>query len=337
MAVDVTILVVPRDRFSSVVSCVRSIVENTKVPYRLVVLDFGYGDRTIERIRQACGDTPVEFESMGTIIPMTALKEYLPKIDTKYVAWVDNDTYVTPGWLTACLGRAKQGAQVVLPVTLERDGMDADPRKIPLRNHISHGELRKVQIGGREFVFDYKPYRRAAPDEIPSDAHTVDFFEFHAVFMETEVLRRLDIPDIVMREHVDIGIQLNKLGIPIWCEPTSIVQFDNIRERPSYRDLKFFFFRWGRGLVEDAHRQFEQRWGYRFMNEQFIKNWAFRRKVFSVLRFGGIPQRPADFCSRAMVKLFCKPIPQKFIDDPLPSSERVLEPVAIDASAQSVG
>jgi hypothetical protein len=199
-----------------------------------------------------------------------------------------------------------------------------DPRNIPLRNHITHGELRKVEIGGREYVFDYKPYRRAAPEDIPSEPHTVDFFEFHAVFAETEVLRALDIPEIVMREHVDIGIQLNKQGIPIWCEPKSVVHFDNIHDRPSYRDLRFFFFRWGRTLLEDAHRQFERRWGFRFMNEQFIKNWAFRRKVFSVFRFTGIPQKPADFMSRVMVRLFCPKIPPEMLEDPLPKSERAL-------------
>ena len=198
--------------------------------------------------------------------------------------------------------------------------------------------MRKVKIDDEFYVFDYKPFRRAAPAELPREAHTVDFFEFHAVIAETDVFRQLDIPEIVMREHVDIGMQLAKHKrkdipdghtgeepIPIWCEPKSVVHFDNLHERPTYRDLRYFFYRWGCGFLEDAHRQFEKRWGYRYTNEQYIKNWAFRRKIFSVCRFAGIPHTPADFVARAMGKLFCKPIQKKFLENPLPRSERMLE------------
>jgi hypothetical protein len=338
MPCEVTILVVPRDRFSSVVPCVESIVEHTPKPYRLVILDFGYSRRTLDEVRRVCGSQSVTIEHMGRTIPMVALKRYLPKVETKYLAWVDNDTYVTPNWLNAALERMHNGARVVMPTTLEREGLDADSRQLPLRNHISHGELRKVDIDGEEFVFDYKPFRRAAPEELPKEPHTVDFFEFHAVIAETDVFRQLDIPEIVMREHIDIGLQLyehcgkgrQRVGsvealTAIWCEPASIVHFDNIHERPSYRDLKYFFYRWQKQFLEQAHRQFETRWGYKFTSELFIKNWAFRRQVFSVCRFVGIPHKPADFVSRAMGKLLCKPIPQKFLGNPVPQSSRVLE------------
>ena len=84
MACEVTILVVPRDRFSSVVPCVKSIVEHTDLPYRLAIFDFGYSRKTLVEIHQACGSQPVTIEPMGRTIPMRALKRYLPKIDTEY-------------------------------------------------------------------------------------------------------------------------------------------------------------------------------------------------------------------------------------------------------------
>src|SRR5207237_2690225 len=141
-------------------------------------------------------------------------------------------------------------------------------------------EFRRVNIGAVDYVFDHKPYRRAAPEQIPQEAHTVDFFELHTFFAETEVLRQLDLPEMVVREHIDIGIQLHRLGIDIWCEPRSRVEFDNIHARPTWADLRFFFFRWSQRLVDDSHAQFERRWGYQFYNERFMKNWATRRKAF---------------------------------------------------------
>jgi len=46
---------------------------------------------------------------------------------------------------------------------------------------------------------------------------------------------------MVVREHIDIGMQLHRLGIDIWCEPKCRVLFDNIHERPALADLRFFF------------------------------------------------------------------------------------------------
>jgi hypothetical protein len=320
----VTIVVVPRDRFSSVMQCARSIIDNTGIPFRLAFLDFGYSAEVLSALRTLCGKIPTDIVTLGPSIPMVAFKNYLPGVTTRYVAWVDNDTFVTPGWLDTLLSRAARGARVIMPLTLEREGLDIDPRKVPLRNHVSHSELRKVTVDGSEFVFDFKPYRRATPEEIPQEGHTIDFFELHTFFAETEVLRQLEYPPMVVREHIDIGMQLHRMGIDIWCEPKSRVHFDNIHERPAIADLRFFFYRWADPLIQRSHDLFEQRWGYRFYNERFMHNWAFRRKVFSVCRFIGIPQKPSDFASRVMNKLFRPALDKKYQKDPMPASERVL-------------
>lgn len=333
MSEQVTIVVVPRDRFSSVIECVQSILENTDVAMKVAILDFGYSKKVLRRIREIVGGrVPLEIVSCGKTIPMIAFRNYVEKVDTPYTAWVDNDTFVTGGWMTKLMSRAASGARVILPVTLECDGLDADQRKLPLRNHVSHTELRKVTVHGKDYVFDYKPFRRAAPEDLPSESQLVDFFELHAFFAETAVLRQLDLPPMVVREHIDIGIQLWKLGIEIWNEPQAIVHFDNIQHRPSLADLNFFFYRWDESKIDDSHRLFRERWGYDFYNEQFLKNWAFRRKIYSVCRFLGLPQKPSDFMARALNKLIRKKIPIELRNDPLQESTRVLQ-----KEIQSVG
>jgi hypothetical protein len=122
-----------------------------------------------------------------------------------------------------------------------------------------------------------------------------------------------------------MGIQLNRLGIPIWCDSGVQVHFDNIHERPSLSDLLFFFYRWKEQRIDTAHALFHTRWGYWFYNEHFMKNWAFRRKVFSVCRFVGLPSRASDLASRAANRLLRAPVPAKFSGDPLPVSHRVLK------------
>src|SRR5438046_2462857 len=134
----VTVVVVPRDRFSGVEKCAASILANTDVPFRFAFLDFGYPRQALDGLRAQCQRVPIEIVPCGRTIPMLAFQDYLPRIATPYVAWVDNDTMVAPGWMSALLELARQGAQVILPVTLEREGLDVDARRIPLRNHISH-------------------------------------------------------------------------------------------------------------------------------------------------------------------------------------------------------
>lgn len=322
----VTIVVVPRDRFSSVEDCTRSILENTPEAFRLVFLDFGYSAATRRRLTEMCTAAKVPFELVdcGLTIPMEAFKHYVAKIDTPYTCWVDNDTFVTPGWMTTMLRSAQQeGMRVILPLTFEREGLDLDARRLPMRVHISHSELRKIDVDGETYVFDYKPFRRAAKDEVPAGPWTIDFFELHTFFAETAVLRQIDFPPMVVREHVDIGIQLQKLGIPIWCEPRAEVIFDNIHTRPTIEDLRFFFFRWSDKLVDQSHEVFRKRWGWRFYNEQFLKNWAYRRRVFSVARYLHVPYKYADLLSRAMVKYFRPKIPVALRPDPTERSERV--------------
>jgi GT2 family glycosyltransferase len=322
----VTIVVVPRDRFSSVEACTQSIVDNTAVDYHLAFLDFGYSAATRARLTRITAGKSMEFVDCGQSIPMDAFRDYLPRITSPYTCWVDNDTFVTPGWMNQLIkGAEEEGMRAILPLTFEREGLDVDARRLEKRVHISHSELRKVTVDGREYVFDYKPYRRAAKEDVPPGPWTIDFFELHTFFAETDVLRQIDYPSMVVREHVDIGIQLHKLGIPIWCEPRAEVIFDNIHSRPTREDLKFFFYRWSDRFIDRSHELFEQRWGWRFYNEQFMKNWAFRRRVFSVARFLFVPHKAADLLSRVMVKLFRPGIPEALRRDPTAESVRALE------------
>lgn len=330
----VTIVVVPRDRFSSVVECTRSILANTPEPFRLAFLDFGYSRGTLKQLEALCAKVPFEIVPCGRTIPMMAFRDYVARIGTKYTCWVDNDTFVTPGWMTRMLQSAEQdGMRVILPLTFEREGLDVDDRHLNMRVHVSHSELRKVTVEGKEYVFDYKPFRRAAREDVPEGPWTIDFFELHTFFAETAVLKQLDFPAMVVREHVDLGIQLHKLGIPIWCEPRAEVVFDNIHLRPTFEDLQFFFYRWSDPLVEASHREFERRWHWNFYNEQFLKNWAFRRRVFSVARFLFIPNKIADVISRAAVKYLRPPIPRALRADPTAQSTRALGEAPAPATA----
>src|SRR5690606_4503259 len=187
----------------------------TEKVYKLAFLDFGYSEATRASLRQICQGIEMELVDCGRKIPMDGFRDFLPSVTTPYTCWVDNDTFVTPGWMTQLIkGAREEGMRAILPLTFEREGLDVDSPRLEKRVHISHSELRKVTVEGREYVFDYKPYRRASKEEVPAGPWTIDFFELHTFFAETAVLRMIEYPSMVVREHVDIGIQMHKLGIP---------------------------------------------------------------------------------------------------------------------------
>ena len=121
--------------------------------------------------------------------------------------------------------------------------------------------------------------------------------------------------------------------MPIWAEPASVVIFDNIHTRPTAADIAFFTYRWAERLIDESHDLFERRWGYRFYNEQFMKNWAFRRKSFSWFRYLGLPQRAADLASRAACRFLRPGVPARFASDPLSTSRAALSEVAAHATS----
>jgi hypothetical protein len=109
---------------------------------------------------------------------------------------------------------------------------------------------------------------------------------------------------MVVREHLDIALQVLARGETLMVEPASVVTFDNLATRMQLPDMRFFFYRWSQPLIERSSRLFERRWGYRFYSEQSMSNWAFRRKVFLWARWFGLPIGIANRITSVAKRLF---------------------------------
>ncbi len=289
----VTVVITPRDRYTGVVECIETLYQHTRPPFRLMVLDLGYPIRILRQMQQAVrGKKDAEIISLGRIIPMEAFKRVLPEIRSRYTVFLDNDSRVSEEWLEPLLDCARSGANVVTPLTLEREGLDGGGA---IRSHIYVSELRKVEVAGRTYLIEHKPFRREPPENIPKERRPTDLFELHCVFIETEYLRRIELRPMVIREHIDMAMQFRKLGARLWAEPRSVVTFDNLNQRMELEDMLYFFFRWSEELLDKSARIFEDVWGYKFYTESSMKNWAFRRKVYLLARYFGLPN---DVCNK---------------------------------------
>lgn len=117
----VTVVVVPRERFSLTKRSLESIYANTHSEFMLLYVDGG-SPTSIKRYL-AEESRKRGFRLVRTnhcMSPNMARNLALRYIDSKYVVFIDNDVLVEPGWLDALVQCAEAtGAWVVGPVYLQ--------------------------------------------------------------------------------------------------------------------------------------------------------------------------------------------------------------------------
>lgn len=314
-----TIIITPRDRYTGLDECVNAVYLHTPQPFRLWIMDLDYPESVIAPVMQRlAGRAEVRFFALGLRTPMDALREVQPLVDTPVVVLLDNDSRVTEGWLEPLLQAHADGHAVVTPLILEREGVD---RGAPLRNHLYTGELRVVDVEGTPYLIEHKHFRRTEVPDLPQERSLTGTFELHCVLFDGDVFRRIELPSMVIREHLDISLQIAAMGRTMVVEPASVIHFDNLGTRMALPDMRFFFYRWGPKLTGPSSRLFERRWGYRFYSEQSMYNWVVRRKAFLVSRWLGAPIGIANRATQVAKKLFCKDW------DPLPDPDGASRPL----------
>lgn len=289
MAAKVTIVISPRDRYSGLEQCIEEIYRVTDPAlFQLVVLDLGYPRKIIKNVEAILSNkSNGEILRLGRMIPMDGMRRVRERIDTPFTFFIDNDSRVTEGWIEPLIETAESsGAAVVSPLVLEKEGVDEGA---DLRNHIFTSEIRVVDVENKPYLIEFKPFRRALPTEIPNEITPTQMFELHGVMFNTEKLKSIQLPQMVIREHIDIGMQLHASGEKLVAEPRSVILFDNLGTRMNLSDMRYFNYRWAKRWTSRSSRLFEARWGYNFYSEQSIYNWVVRRRMFLIFRYFYIP------------------------------------------------
>ena len=316
----VTIVVTPRDRYSGTVKNLELLYRYTKVEdFELVLMDLGYPASMRRELEEFLADKKnARIVAPGKLIPMASLRSIREAITSKYTVLVDNDSHVTEGWLEPLLKAAEEtNAAVVSPIVLEKSGVDEGAE---LRNHLFSTEIRVVEIEGNPYLIEYKTHRRALPEQLPKVLSETEAFELHGVLFKTEDLKSLELPEMTIREHLDMGMQLKNKDRLMLVEPKSILLFDNLGTPSELADLEFFNRRWNSKITKSSSDLFEKRWGYRFYSEAAMYHWSVRRRLFLLLRWLHLPVSIANKIDRLYGAFRRRVAP---IWDPLPNPEEV--------------
>ncbi|NJL20439.1 MAG: glycosyltransferase [Leptolyngbyaceae cyanobacterium SM1_3_5] len=282
---EVTIVVVPRERFSYTRESLESIYEYTTVPFKLVYVDGNSPPETQQYLHTQSQEKG--FRLIRTdyyLYPNRARNLGLAEVDTPFVAFLDNDVVVSQGWLEALVQCAKEtDATIVGPLVCHEQ---------PVHEivHCAGGETHiNVDVKGRRRLRE-KMYKQGHRVEkvLPNMQRTqTELCEFHCMFVRTEIFRQVGILDETMlnsKEHLDFCMSVIQAKGTVYFEPACIVTY--VPGSPlKWSDFHFYMLRWSDAWELASLSRMREKWdlaedGY-FQHKYKIMGW---RRKNSILR-----------------------------------------------------
>ncbi|MBW4435183.1 MAG: glycosyltransferase [Pelatocladus maniniholoensis HA4357-MV3] len=270
---EVTIVVVPRERFSYSRESLESIYDNTDYPFKLIYVDGG-SPTDIKNYLQAKA-AEKQFKLIRTdhyLSPNHARNIGLRQVNSKYVVFMDNDVAVTPGWLQALVDCAEATeATIVSPLVCQY---------LPLHTevHCAGGESGvKVETKGettrrRMIEKIYKQGRKVSDVRPQLQRQPTGLAEFHCMLVRTEIFDRIGLLDeglLNTKEHVDLCILVSEAGGTVYLEPESLITY--VPGPPlKWTDLHFYMLRWSDAWELTSLKRLRDKWN--LTEDEYFQN-----------------------------------------------------------------
>jgi len=255
----VTIVIVPRERFSHSERTLASVYRETTVPFKLIYVSAGTPEpiyRWIASEADLKGFQLIHTDSY--LSPNQARNLGMRDVRTKYVVFLDNDALVTPGWLEALVQCAEDtGAWVVGPLYLFGE---IERQKI----HMAGGILKFTEQLGQRVLYDeqYLFDTPMASVKVPLKRNVWDYAEFHCILVRMDVFERLGQFDeklLSHQEHIDFCLEVQNAGGAVYIEPKAVTTY--VPPPPcDWRDLPYFMLRWSEAWNLRTVQHFNEKW-----------------------------------------------------------------------------
>lgn len=256
----VTIVVVPRERFSCTQASLESIYEHTKIPFKLIYVDGNSPTKVRKYLQQQAQEK--NFQLIRTdyyLSPNHARNIGLSHVDTKYLVFLDNDVIVSPGWLQALVNCAETtGATVVGPLMCEKE-------PIHQRIHFAGGESHIViDVKGRRHLREkmYKQGHQVSELRSQLQQTETELAEFHCTLIRKEIFEQIGYLDEEMlntKEHLDFCMNVIQGGGKVYFEPDSLVTY--VPGPPlEWSDLHFYMLRWSDAWTLASLQRIRAKW-----------------------------------------------------------------------------
>jgi hypothetical protein len=250
-----TIVVMPRDRFSTTSACLDSILENTPGPFELKALLGGapahLKARWLERYAGRVDFTFLPDFKNGAELRNLALRT----IRTPLAVFLDTDVYVRPNWLDPLLQCQREtGADLVVPVVLDRNDLihtAGNDFFITYRNGQAYGIM--------ELRYAHHPVYSGGTNLKRQD---IAFGEIHCHLVVAATAAKLGIYDERLREghEIDSGLTLSRHGRRMMFEPRSMVYLTYPEQLDDIDDVSIYVWKWDMPAMLEGWDYFKKKW-----------------------------------------------------------------------------
>jgi GT2 family glycosyltransferase len=256
----VTLIVVPRERFSCAQASLESIYQYTTPPFDLVYVDGNSPAKVQHYLQQKSREQ--NFQLIRTnyyLYPNQARNIGLAHAKTKYLVFMDNDVIVSPGWLEALVQCAEEtGAAVVGPLMCQNEPVHEVVHFAGGQSHIWQDNTGRRRI--REKM--YSQGQRVAELRGELKRQSTELAEFHCVLVRTaifEQIGQLDEKMLNTKEHLDFCMSVREVGSTVYFEPASLVTY--VPGSPSdWSDLHYYMLRWSDAWTENSLHHLRDKW-----------------------------------------------------------------------------
>jgi len=219
----VTVVVLPRERFSLTERSLETLIANTAMPYRLVYVVGDAPDYARDYLvaaRATHGFTLIQ--RPGFLSANAARNIGVDAATTRYVAFVENDVVFAPGWLEALVACAEEtGADLVAPLCLIGEPADG-------LVHSAGGTVRFFDgPHGRELDERHHITNLCLNTQsVQLSRQPTDFSDSHCMLFRRSALLRVGPADeevVSTASHTDLSLAVRLSGGAGYLEPAAVV------------------------------------------------------------------------------------------------------------------
>ena len=294
----VTIVVVPRERFSYTRESLESIYEHESYPFKLIYVDGG----SPSHIKDYLASKAIEkqFQLIRTdnyLSPNQARNIGLCQTNSKYVVFIDNDVVVAPDWLKSLVECAEEtGATIVSPLICQgtplheevhcaggecgivvensplrraQGGLDeqSNAQEPTVRRRI----IEKIYHQGKQVV-DVRRREAACHQTSQLQRQKTGLAEFHCMIVRREIFQQIGFLDEALlntKEHVDLCLLVAEAGGTVYLEPKSLVTY--VTGSPlKWTDIHYYMLRWSDAWERASLQHLRQKWN--LTEDEYFKN-----------------------------------------------------------------
>ena len=233
-----TIVVTPRDLFSTSEECLEAIFKNTPEPFDLIVV-MGGAPESIQRSLETRYGENARLIFKAEFLNGSQLRNIgLRETKTRLAVCLDTNVFVRPNWLAPLIRcQIETGASEVVPVCVDQNN--------------------KIHTAGNDLFITYSNGEAVAKMElrcVGQQVHEktnlrrseIDFGEVHCQLLEVDTALRLGFYDEELREGIemDSGLTFRKAGCRIMVQPDSIVCLYYPIKLKHAIDVPFYLWKW---------------------------------------------------------------------------------------------